>query len=44
MRVYHQVADDAADGPYKLVSSKLSANPARVGVDDPQHHPGTDPE
>ena len=44
VRVYHQVADAAADGPYTLVSAKPSADPARVGVDDPAHRPGTDPE
>ena len=44
VRVYHQVAEDAADGPYKLVGAKPPAIPARVSVDDPQHHPGTDPE
>jgi len=44
VRMYHHVADDAGDGPYKLVSAKPPADPARVSVDDPEHRPGTDPE
>jgi small conductance mechanosensitive channel len=44
VRVYRQVAEDAADGAYKLVSATPPAVPARVSVDDPQHRPGTDPE
>ena len=44
VRMYHHVADDAGDVPYKLVSAQPPAHPARVSVDDPEHRPGTDPE
>ncbi len=44
VHMYHHVADAEADGTYRLVSAKPSTQPARVGVDDPQHHPATDPE
>lgn len=43
VHMYHHVADAAAGGPYKLVSGQ-PAEPARVGVDDPEHLPRTDPE
>ena len=44
VRVFHQVAEVAGAGQYQLVNAAPPAAPHRVGVDDPQHHPGTDPE
>lgn len=44
VHMYHHVADAAASGQYTLVKTKTPGEPARVSVDDPKHHPGTDPE
>jgi len=40
VHMYHHAAD--ADGSYRLVPVQAAA--ARVGVDDPAHHPHADPE
>ena len=40
VHMYHHAPD--ADGSYRLVPVKAAA--ARVGVDDPAHHPHADPE
>lgn len=42
VHMYHHVADAA--GQYKLVNAQPSAGHAKVSLDDPKHHPGSDPE
>ena len=44
VHVVHRVAGADSAGPYKLVNDKSSLGSAKVSVDDPEHHPRTDPE